>query len=62
MESGTIRGIKGFADYHTSKNGTEYIFSFLVNNYNGSPSALVSKMYRVLDNLKQESNIYSSLN
>jgi D-alanyl-D-alanine carboxypeptidase/D-alanyl-D-alanine-endopeptidase (penicillin-binding protein 4) len=52
MKSGTIRGVKGFAGYHTAKNGKEYIFSFLVNNYNGSPSALVSKMYRVLDNLK----------
>ena len=30
----------------------EYIFSFLVNNYNGVPSALVNKMYKVLDVLK----------
>ena len=52
MKSGTIRGAKGFTGYHKAKNGKEYIFSFLVNNYNGSPSALVNKMYRVLDNLK----------
>ena len=52
MKSGTIKGVKGFAGYHTSKSGKEYIFSFLVNNYNGSPSALVNKMYKVLDNLK----------
>jgi D-alanyl-D-alanine carboxypeptidase/D-alanyl-D-alanine-endopeptidase (penicillin-binding protein 4) len=52
MKSGTIRGVKGFCGYHKAKNGKEYIFSFLVNNYNGSASALVNKMYKVLDNLK----------
>jgi D-alanyl-D-alanine carboxypeptidase/D-alanyl-D-alanine-endopeptidase (penicillin-binding protein 4) len=52
MKSGTIRGVKGFCGYHRAKNGKEYIFSFLVNNYNGSPSALVNKMYKVLDILK----------
>jgi len=52
MKSGTIHAVKGFAGYHTSKNGTTYIFSFLVNNYNGSASALVRKMYQVLDILK----------
>lgn len=52
MKSGTIRGVKGFCGYHKAKNGKEYIFSFLVNNYSGSPSALVNKMYKVLDVLK----------
>lgn len=52
MKSGTIRNVKGFTGYHTSKEGTEYIFSFLVNNYNGSSSALVQKMYKVLDVLQ----------
>ncbi len=52
MKSGTIRGVKGFCGYHKAKNGKEYIFSFLVNNYNGIASTLVNKMYRVLDNLK----------
>ncbi len=52
MKSGTIRGVKAFCGYHKAKNGKEYIFSFIVNNYNGSPSALVNKMYRVLDVLK----------
>lgn len=51
MKSGTIRDVKGFCGYHTS-NGTTYIFSFLVNNYNGSHSALVKKMYTVLDGFK----------
>lgn len=52
MKSGTIRNVKGFAGYHTRANGRTYIFSFLVNNYNGLPSALVRKMYSVLDQLK----------
>lgn len=52
MKSGTINGVKGFCGYHTSKDGKEYVFSFLVNNYNGSASALVQKMYKVLDVLK----------
>jgi len=52
MKSGTIRGVKGFCGYHKAKNGKAYIFSFLVNNYNGSAPALVNKMYKVLDILK----------
>jgi D-alanyl-D-alanine carboxypeptidase/D-alanyl-D-alanine-endopeptidase (penicillin-binding protein 4) len=52
MKSGTINGVKGFCGYQVSKDGHEYIFSFLVNNYKGSASALVKKMYEVLDELK----------
>ena len=52
MKSGTIRGVKGFCGYHKSKEGAEYVISFLVNNYNGSAGQLVQKMYKVLDVLK----------
>jgi len=52
MKSGTISDVKGFCGYHKAKDGKEYIFSFLVNNYNGSASTLVTKMYKVLDGLK----------
>jgi len=52
MKSGTINGVKGFCGYQKSKEGNEYIFSFLVNNYNGPSSSLVQKMYKVLDELK----------
>ena len=52
IKSGTIKDVKGFCGYHRAKDGTEYIFSFLVNNYNGSASGLVNKMYKVLDVLK----------
>jgi serine-type D-Ala-D-Ala carboxypeptidase/endopeptidase (penicillin-binding protein 4) len=53
MKSGTINRVKGFCGYQVSSNGHEYIFSFLVNNYNGSATTLVQKMYKVLDLLKQ---------
>jgi D-alanyl-D-alanine carboxypeptidase/D-alanyl-D-alanine-endopeptidase (penicillin-binding protein 4) len=52
IKSGTIRDVKGFCGYHKDKDGNEYIFSFLVNNYNGSASGVVNKMYKVLDMLK----------
>jgi D-alanyl-D-alanine carboxypeptidase/D-alanyl-D-alanine-endopeptidase (penicillin-binding protein 4) len=52
MKSGTIKDVKGFCGFHKAKDGKEYIFSFLVNNYNGPSSALVNKMYKVLDTLK----------
>ncbi|MGV3502962.1 MAG: D-alanyl-D-alanine carboxypeptidase/D-alanyl-D-alanine endopeptidase [Adhaeribacter sp.] len=52
MKSGTIRGVKGFCGYHRGRDGRDYVFAFLVNNYNGPAGTLVQKMYRVLDELK----------
>jgi serine-type D-Ala-D-Ala carboxypeptidase/endopeptidase (penicillin-binding protein 4) len=52
MKSGTIGGVKGFCGYQKSADGNEYIFSFLINNYNGSTASVVQKMYKVLDELK----------
>jgi D-alanyl-D-alanine carboxypeptidase/D-alanyl-D-alanine-endopeptidase (penicillin-binding protein 4) len=52
MKSGSISDVKGFCGYHSSGDGTQYIFSFLVNNYSGSSSGVVKKMYQVLDILK----------
>lgn len=52
MKSGTINRVKGFTGYQKSKSGKEYIFSMLINNYNGSQLSLVRKMYKVLDTLK----------
>jgi serine-type D-Ala-D-Ala carboxypeptidase/endopeptidase (penicillin-binding protein 4) len=52
MKSGTINNTKGFCGYHVAKDGNGYIFSFLVNNYNGRSADLVGKMYKVLDVLK----------
>ena len=52
MKSGSIGGARAFAGYHTARDGKQYIFSIIVNNYDGSPVEIVKKMYGVLDNLK----------
>ena len=52
MKSGTISEVKSFCGYHTSGHGTQYIFSFIINNYTGYSSSVVQKMYKVLDILK----------
>ncbi|HLG41440.1 MAG TPA: D-alanyl-D-alanine carboxypeptidase, partial [Chitinophagaceae bacterium] len=52
MKSGSIKDVKGYCGYQKSSDGNEYIFSFLVNNYNGSSSGVVNKMYKVLDVMK----------
>lgn len=52
MKSGTINRVKGYTGYQKSKDGRSYIFSMLINNYNGSQLSLVRKMYKVLDHLK----------
>jgi len=52
LKSGSITDVKGFCGYCTSADGTDYIFSFLTNNYTGSPQAVINKMYKVLDSLK----------
>lgn len=52
LKSGTIGGVKGFAGYHKAKNGKEYIIAFLVNNFDGSASSIVNKMYQVLNEFK----------
>jgi D-alanyl-D-alanine carboxypeptidase/D-alanyl-D-alanine-endopeptidase (penicillin-binding protein 4) len=52
MKSGSINGARAYAGYHTSRNGKKYTFAIIINNYEGSASAAVRKMYRVLDLLK----------
>jgi serine-type D-Ala-D-Ala carboxypeptidase/endopeptidase (penicillin-binding protein 4) len=52
LKSGTIRGVKGFAGYHTSKEGKEYVVAMIVNNYDGSAASITNKMFKVLDELK----------
>lgn len=52
LKSGTIGGSKGFAGYHTSKDGINYTIAMLVNNYDGSAGEMVKKMFLVLDELK----------
>jgi len=52
MKSGSIGGAKSYAGYQVSKDGHEYIFAIIVNNYDGSSSRTVQKMFRTLDLLK----------
>jgi serine-type D-Ala-D-Ala carboxypeptidase/endopeptidase (penicillin-binding protein 4) len=52
MKSGTISGAKSYAGYIRSSSGKEYIFSIMVNNYDGSSGAIVKKMFAILDQLK----------
>ncbi|MBC7722392.1 MAG: D-alanyl-D-alanine carboxypeptidase/D-alanyl-D-alanine-endopeptidase, partial [Pedobacter sp.] len=52
LKSGTIGGTKSFAGYHTSKAGIDYTVAIIVNNFDGSASSVVKKLFAVLDELK----------
>ncbi|WP_207513408.1 D-alanyl-D-alanine carboxypeptidase/D-alanyl-D-alanine endopeptidase [Longitalea luteola] len=52
MKSGSIGGSRAFAGYHTAKDGKQYVFSVIVNNYERSAGDIVKKLYTVLDVLK----------
>jgi D-alanyl-D-alanine carboxypeptidase/D-alanyl-D-alanine-endopeptidase (penicillin-binding protein 4) len=52
MKSGSIGGARAYAGYHKAGNGKEYIFAIIINNYDGSASQVVRKMYEVLNILK----------
>ncbi|MCU7613609.1 D-alanyl-D-alanine carboxypeptidase/D-alanyl-D-alanine-endopeptidase [Chryseobacterium sp. GMJ5] len=48
MKSGTMRDTKSYAGYHTSKDGKKYVFSAIINNYEGSGSTELQKILNVL--------------
>ncbi|KFC20531.1 D-alanyl-D-alanine carboxypeptidase/D-alanyl-D-alanine-endopeptidase [Chryseobacterium sp. FH1] len=50
MKSGTIKDSKSFAGYHTSKSGKNYVFSVILNNYQGG--SISNALFKILDNLK----------
>lgn len=50
MKSGTIRNIKSFAGYHTSTSGNKYVYSIIINNYQGG--SVSDALYKVLNVLK----------
>ena len=52
MKSGYIGGVRSYAGYIKSKAGNEYSFAFIVNNFDGNPSAVREKMWKLLDMLK----------
>ncbi len=53
MKTGTISGVRAFSGYQKAANGKEYIFSIIVNNYDGSTASVTNKMYDVLNELKK---------
>ncbi len=50
MKSGTIRNIKSFAGYHTSAQGKKYVYSIIINNYQGGNVS--DALFKVLNHLK----------
>jgi D-alanyl-D-alanine carboxypeptidase/D-alanyl-D-alanine-endopeptidase (penicillin-binding protein 4) len=52
MKSGSISDVIAYTGYQTSSSGVPLVFSFIVNNYSGSSSALRQKLFKVLDVLK----------
>ena len=52
MKDGYIGGVRSYAGFIRSKSGEEYVFAFLVNNFDGSPAAAREKMWKILDVLK----------
>lgn len=52
MKSGYIGGVRSYTGYIGAGSGTEYIFSFIINNFDGSPGAVREKMWKLLNILK----------
>ncbi|MCY1662089.1 D-alanyl-D-alanine carboxypeptidase/D-alanyl-D-alanine endopeptidase [Chryseobacterium sp. SL1] len=48
MKSGTMSDTKSYAGYHISKDGKKYVFSIIINNYEGSGSTELQKILNVL--------------
>jgi serine-type D-Ala-D-Ala carboxypeptidase/endopeptidase (penicillin-binding protein 4) len=52
MKDGYINGVRSYTGYIKSKSGAAYTFSFIVNNFDGSPGTVREKMWKLLDILK----------
>lgn len=52
MKSGSIADVMGYAGYSITDSKQPVCFSFVINNYSGSSSAIRQKMFSLLDNLK----------
>jgi len=51
MKSGTIGGVLGYAGYQKNKDA-DLVFSLLINNYEGSSTAMRQQMFTLLNALK----------
>ena len=52
MKSGSISDVVSYTGFIKSKNGTNYTFSFIINNYDGHANNVRHKMWKLLDQLK----------
>jgi D-alanyl-D-alanine carboxypeptidase/D-alanyl-D-alanine-endopeptidase (penicillin-binding protein 4) len=52
MKSGSVGGARSFAGYQVGADGKEYVFSIIVNNYDGAPAEVIKKLFEVLNVLK----------
>ena len=52
LKDGYINGVRSYTGFVKSKNGNEYTFSFIVNNFDGNPGAVREKIWKLLDILK----------
>ena len=52
LKSGTINSVRCFAGYYTASNGSKYVLSIIVNNYDDSKGGVTQKIFNVLDALK----------
>lgn len=52
MKDGYIGGVRSYTGYSKSKDGNEYTFSFIVNNFDGSAGTVREKMWKLLNLLK----------
>ncbi len=51
MKSGSINGVVSYTGYIKGKNGNEYTFAFVINNYDGNGNDVRKKMWKLLGEL-----------
>lgn len=52
MKSGSIGDVIAYTGYQVTSSGTPLVFSFMINNYRGSSTAVRQKLFNVLNVLK----------
>jgi D-alanyl-D-alanine carboxypeptidase/D-alanyl-D-alanine-endopeptidase (penicillin-binding protein 4) len=52
MKSGTMGGVRSYAGYIKGRDGREYVFAVIVNNFSGSGATLNRKLWDLLEALK----------
>lgn len=55
-KSGFLDSVRSYAGYTTMQNGSEVAFVLIVNNYEGTPAIMRSKMIRLLDAITSSGN------